>query len=364
MKVSRAVLALVLGVSGAQAARLRADVRSEVAPQFLELKLHQGAWVPDDLAVVDQAIKGLLSLNLNAEKHAAVQKVADQVHKDLEGVTSGSKLSREERRSKVGKALKEIQGLSELLSPQAQAAAPVDSKNLTDIKARMAVMKKELAEKTAKLAEEQKELKLDTMKKELIEKKLELQKLLDQKREAEQAKKVDSADMKAQSDMVAKLVNMAKDMAATKPAKHDSKAAPAKAAEPKAAAKADEKQAQLKAILSQLEGRSGQIKAAISEIDAQEKKTVADLDAVASKHAPALSKDDALAKGQVLLASLKRDEHRKFEKARALKRSELNELDTAIASIKKGDLQGLTSTLNKMKRETKALDARSGNFLH
>lgn len=346
VRMGRPALAFLLCLVGARGVQLRRQEGAQVAPlsniQLASLK--DGAWKPDDLKVVDLAIRGLLKLNLSPEKHKKVQETADKVRKDLEPVTSNKTLSNAERRAKVGAAIKEIGGLSQILTPADQP------KNVEAMKAKLLAMKQELAKKTAKLSEEQKELKLDVLKKELVEKKLQLHKLLNKKRDA--AKSVASEDdMKEQSAVVAKLVDMAKAMSE---AKKDGKAEAKPAGKPAA----------LAAIESTLQKRTVALKEDIAKIDAQEKKTVGDMDAVASKNIPHLNKDDALAKGQVLLDSLKKEEHRKFEKARALKRSELAELQEAIASIDKGDVKALTKILSKMKHETKSLDARSGRFLH
>lgn len=338
--MGRPALAAILCIAGANAVQLRRQ--TEAAPLALGQisALKDGSWKPDDLVVVDQAIRGLLKLSLSPEKHQKIQETADKVRKDLEPVTSNKTLTNQARRDLVTAALKEIGGLSVVLTPR----APVDGNNATAMKAKLIAMKKELASKTAMLSEEEQELKLDVLKKELVEKKMQLHKLLNKKRHAKM-EVASQDDMEAQSKMVAKLVEMANAVKSDKAGKADKPAA-------------------LQAIEVDLTKRTVALKADIAKIDSQEQKTVKDMDAVASANIPHLNKDDALAKGQVLLDSLKKEEHRKFDKARALKKAELAELQKAIVSIDKGDVKALTEILSKMKHETKDMDARSGRFLH
>jgi hypothetical protein len=454
--MGRPALAAILCIAGANAVQLRRQ--AEAAPLALGQisALKDGSWKPDDLVVVDQAIRGLLKLSLSPEKHQKIQETADKVRKDLEPVTSNKTLTNQARRDLVTSALKEIGGLSVVLTPR----APVDGKNATAMKAKLIAMKKELASKTAMLSEEEQELKLDVLKKELVEKKMQLHKLLNKKRHAKM-EVASQDDMEAQSKMVAKLVEMANAVKSDKAGKADKPAAlqeigglsvvltprapvdgknatamkakliamkkelasktamlseeeqelkldvlkkelvekkmqlhkllnkkrhakmevasqddmeaqskmVAKLVEMANAVKSDkagkaDKPAALQAIEVDLTKRTVALKADIAKIDSQEQKTVKDMDAVASANIPHLNKDDALAKGQVLLDSLKKEEHRKFDKARALKKAELAELQKAIVSIDKGDVKALTEILSKMKHETKDMDARSGRFLH
>merc|ERR1719310_327942 len=142
--------------------------------------------------------------------------------------------------------------------------------------------------------------------------------------------------------MVGQLMTMAKGLATAKKA-DDSLPAP------------------LKGILANLQSRTKKVSAALAKLDADEKAGEADLEATLSKKVPTQDKGDAMSKGQSML---KMEEHRKFAKARAMKKNELHELQEAEDSIEHHDVKRLKQTLAKMQGEAKAMAAKSGNFLH
>merc|ERR550537_578816 len=120
----------------------------------------------------------------------------------------------------------------------------------------------------------------------------------------------------------------------------------------------------LKTVLAYLEGRSHNITASLAKIDAAEKSRKAEIEAIVTPKAPVNGSDDALAKGKSMLNMLLKKEHRQFEKSRATLKSELKELNEAVASIKKGDVAGLSKVMTHMQGEMKSLQAKSHKFLY
>merc|ERR1719281_779554 len=144
--------------------------------------------------------------------------------------------------------------------------------------------------------------------------------------------------------MVAKLVAMAKNMAANK----QHKGAKVEKAQP----------AQIQAILTSLKKHAQEVNSTLTQMDAANKKVNHDLD-VMIKEQPKSEKSQT-----TMLKGLKRKEERKYEKARVMKKAELAEVNTAIQAIQKGDVKALQKVMKKMKSEADAMKASSGNFLH
>jgi len=286
--------------------------------------------------------------HLPAAQLKAAKAVATSVEKTVEELESpkGKLLSKEAKAAKVTSAIKLLQDLQE--NWQKGMEQTVSQKK--------ADLMKQLQEKQAQLAKEEKMLKVINLEKKLAEKKLALEKLVEMKNAQQQAgaKQEAAKEIAARQAMVASVLNMAKDLQAAQ-GKNASMA--------HAAAKVvDGKAAMLKTVMAHLEGRMTEIKASLAKIDATENKQQAKVkDAL---KAPVNGKSDALDNGAKMLKMLTKKEHRQFEKARAPLKSELKELSEAVTSIKKGDTAGLTKVMAHMQSEMKNLQARQGKFLY
>ena len=87
--------------------------------------------------------------------------------------------------------------------------------------------------------------------------------------------------------------------------------------------------------------------------------------ALAGEEAPVKNATtDAMRKGEVMLNSLLKEEHRKYLKARAPKETEQKELVDGIHSIQKGDVTALAHLMAKMEVESKSLQAKTKGFLY
>merc|ERR1719335_1169988 len=168
-----------------------------------------------DLNQVDKALDHILKLHLAPEVRKLAEKVAADVHKDIAAIATGSKLSSEAKHAKVGEALKEMMALEATLS-KPFVAEP--TKNVTSLEQKMASLKAELTSKKAELAKDEKEIKLFALQKALAEKKLELENLLEQKMRQKNGKSEDDQVTKEQSAAVAKLADLAKNLAVAKSA--------------------------------------------------------------------------------------------------------------------------------------------------
>lgn len=295
--------------------------------------LDDGTWGPSDsVHALDGVIAAVDKIahnpHLSPEKLAKARHVAEDIKGDIEAVESGN-LTKQQAHEKVGAAIKELTAFEADLHK-----APAD---------RLAMLKKQLAEKEALLKKDQNMMKLLNLKKQLIEKKLMLQKLLAQKAAAEDSQKADEAEVKKTSAMVKKVLNMTKGL--------------------EGAAEAV-KSATLQAVLGAVKSRQQEVSEALAKADAEQKKDEASLDSTIKKQLPAQGKGDAVSKGQSMLKLLKTQERRKFAKARALKQIELKELKEAQTKVEKKDVAGLWKVLARLQQEGQALQAKSGNFLH
>jgi len=295
------------------------------------------------LDAVEKALKNIVnSPNLAKGQLDQAKKVAADVEKTVAELESpeGKKLSKEAKAAKVTASIKELQALqSDWQKNTAQNVAK-----------RKEELMKQLKEKEAELAKDNKMLKVIKLEKQLAEKKLALQKLVEMKNEKAAAQDMQKKQA-AQQEMVANLLKAAKSLQA-------SKGAPAKDS------KKDSKAATLKGVQTFLEGRIKEVSGSISKLDAAEKKREAEIKAAVGAKVPSNGKTDALDKGKRLLNVLLKKEQRNFKKAQATLKNELHELTGAVTAIKKGDGTALAKVMNHMQGEMKALQAKSQKFLY
>lgn len=281
------------------------------------------------LDAVEKALANIVSSpHLTKTQLLQAKKVAADVEKTVEELESaaGKKLSQAQRGAKVTASIKELQDLQENWQKTAQAT--IDSKK--------ADLEKQLKDKEAELAKDQKMLKVINLEKKLAEKKLALQKLIDMKN-AKQSAAAAEKEAAAKQAEVEKVVNAAKSL-------KDAKS--------------------LKTVTSYLDGRVKDLTATLAKLDASEKKREGEIKALVSVKAPVKDEKDPLAKGQGVLKMLLKKEHRQFEKNRAALLAELKEMHQAQESIKKGDVAGLTKVMTQMQGEMKNLEAKSHKFLY
>jgi hypothetical protein len=299
--------------------------------------------------VLDSIETALSQIVNNPHLPAAQLKDAKAVATSVEATVAelespkGKLLGKDARAAKVMSAIKLLQTLQDKWQK-------VTAESVSEHRA---ALMKQLKDKQAELAKEEKMLKVINLEKKLAEKKLALENLIEAKN-AQAQQQAAAKDIAARQDMVASVLSLAKSLQAAQ-GKNTSMA--------HAAAKVvDGKAAMLKTVLTHLEGRMQNLTAAIAKIDAAEKRGEAKVKDMLK--APVTGKDDAIGKGQAMLKMLLKKEHRQFEKARAPLKSEFKELSEAVASIKKGDTQGLTKVMTHMQSEMKKVQARGGKFLY
>jgi hypothetical protein len=295
--------------------------------------LDDSTWGPSDSvnaldAVIAAVDKVVHNPHLSPENLAKAKHVAEDIKGDIEAVEGGN-LTKQQAHEKVGAAIKELTAFEEDLRK-----APAD---------RLSMLKKQLAQKMAELAKDTSMIKLLKLKKALAEKKLMLQKLLSQKAAAEGGRQADEAEVAKTGAMIKKVLNMTQGLAS---------------------AAQGVKDATLKAVLGTVQAREHEVADTLARADAEEKKGEASVDAAIEKQLPTQGKGDAIAKGQSMLKLLKTQERRKYAKARALKTIELKELKDVEARAEKKDVVGLQKALAKLQQEGRAVQAKSGNFLH
>jgi len=314
--------------------------------------LIENTWGPDDsVHALDSVISAVNDIasnpHLTPEKLARAKAVAADVKADVEAVESG-KLSKDEGKAKVSAAITEMTSFSAEISKGLNLDGDVSGK-----KAKLDDLEKQLAGKKAELAKDENMIKLVTLKKQLMEKKMMLQKLLDQKAAAAQNHKGDEAEAKATNDMVQQLVGMAKGLKVN--------------STKNSTTKSDGKQdlpASLKTILASVTARRKDVQASLAKMELQDKMSEAALEMTIDKPVPTQGKDDALLKSKSMLMRLKKEEHRKFAKAQAVKRLEVAELKDAEDSIEARDVNKLQKALSKIESEGKALQTKAGKFLY
>lgn len=310
-----------------------------------KLSATEGTWGEPDLAAVNAALQTVLhGKHLTAEQKKLAEHVAEDVKKDIAVLVANKGLTKEARRAKVMHAIKELAGLQGALEGQHHS-----KKNATAIRAHLAEMEKQLSQKKAELAKDMDQMKVLALEKELAEKRMQLESLEAAKAKADGSKSA-AAEEASKQDMVAKLVAMAKGLKAK-----NSPAKATKATPPEMPV--------MKGIIAELEQHAKAVKEEIAHMDAADKKIVADIGGMVKEKLPTVGNNDALARGQSMLNMLKKKEQRKYQKARAVKQAELRELETAIASIKKGDVKALQKVMAKMQGEIQTAKAK-GAFLH
>jgi len=289
------------------------------------------------LDAVEKALTNIVnSPNLSKDQLAQAKKVSSDIEKTVAELETpkGKLLSKEAKAAKVTASIKELQALQ---SDWQKASEKT-------IASRKEELMKKLKEKEAELAKDNKMLKVIKLEKQLAEKKLALEKLVEMKNE-KAASQEEQKKQAAQQEMVSNLLKAAKSLQA-------SKGAPAK----------DGKA--LTGVQTFLEGRMKEVSSSISKLDAAEKKREAEIEAAVGAQVPANGKTDAIVKGRSLLNVLLKKEKRNFKKSEATLKNELHELTEAVTSIKKGDGAALAKVMNHMQGEMKALQAKSQKFLY
>jgi len=307
---------------------------------------------PEAGPALDAVEKALASIVSNphlpkammAEAKKAVANVEDTVH-FLES-KEGKALSKAERGAKVMSAIKQLQDLQSSW----QKASTVS------IADRKAALMKQLKDKEAELVKDKKMMKVLNLEKALAEKKLALQKLIEQKQNAA-ATKESEKETKEQDDMVANVLFMARTLASAKGASAKMSDAVKKATE--------DKPKLLATVSTYINGRMAILSSNMKQIDDAQKKREAEIKATLGGDAAGAAKTkeekEEMKKSQAILTMLMKKEARNAKKMRAGLQSEYNELSSAAAEIKKGDLQKLAEVMQHMQGEKKA---KSGKFLY
>jgi len=300
-------------------ALLGTSVSSRVA---MNMEMNSGVWSPNEVEMVGKALDTILASthHISKEQKAHAEKVAVQVRANLKAVESG-KLKGAERAAKVGEAIAALTGLEAEFTDRVQKAK--EAEDATD--AHLAQLKKELADKKGLLAKEADQMKVLTLEKDLMEKKLKLDTLME-KKQAMADKKAKEQDETETKEVFDTLAAVSQNMTS-----------------------ADAR----KAAISHLNTRVKSIQSAMANIDADEKADQAKFDSM---------KLDA--KVGKMLKSVKKKNHREHAKAKALKSVELAHLEKAIQSVENKDAASAKDVLDKMKRDAKKLEAKSGDFLH
>jgi len=282
------------------------------------------------------------------QKERALQASAD-VKTVIEVAEGGGNLTKAQAREKIHTAMQELSGLSGSLKAFMANATALQGER-AKLEHELALKKDALNSKMAELAKDEKMLKLVKMQKELMEKKELLQALMNQKAAAQSGR--DAAQEQAQqAAMVKSLLKTVQGLKGTKA--HDN-AQDVSAGLPAPFAR----------ILTDLQTRERNVSAALTRMEAQERESEASLEATLRKQVPVRGKDDAVTKGRSVLKMLKAQERRKYHKARAMKLATLKELKDAEQSIRQHDVAGLQRVLARMESEGKALEAKTGAFLH
>eukprot|EP00746_Dinoflagellata_sp_MGD_P166284 gnl/MRDRNA2_/MRDRNA2_96056_c0_seq1.p1 gnl/MRDRNA2_/MRDRNA2_96056_c0~~gnl/MRDRNA2_/MRDRNA2_96056_c0_seq1.p1 ORF type:complete len:311 (-),score=90.99 gnl/MRDRNA2_/MRDRNA2_96056_c0_seq1:9-941(-) len=175
-----------------------------------------------------------------------------------------------------------------------------------------------------------------SLEKQLKAKKSELRDLLEEKREEEDAEVKEIADQHAQSEIVAKLLTFLKNSTGVRGTATAGK----------------------RKVIEALETRGETLSLALKTLNAQESKAVA-------RHRQERKElgFDSL-KAQMNLATVWKQQQKRFRQAKSLKEAEQKEINIAIKSIQDGDLKALEATMKKLKRAARAAEARGGHFLH
>jgi len=283
-----------------------------------------------------------LPASMMAGAKKAVASVEDTIH-FLESA-NGKALTKEARGAKVMAAIKQ---LDDLQSSWQKASA-------STVADRKAALMKQLAEKEAELVKDKKMMKVLNLEKALAEKKLALQKLIEQKQNAAASKESEKAT-KEQDDMVANVLDMEKTLMTEQSTSKTGASVKMSDAVKKATAN---KPKLLATVSTFINGRMAILSANMKTIDEAQKKREAEIKATLGGDAAGAAKTqeekEEMKKSQAILTMLMKKEARNGKKMRAGLQSEYNELSSAAAEIKKGDLQKLSEVMQHMQTEKKA----------
>lgn len=300
-------------------------------------------WKPSDsvnaFGAIEAALKKVTSLPMSQKESAKAHKIADDVRKTIAVIESSTNMTKTARNQKIAEVMTEMKDLATDLK-NAKMSEATDDKKMEHLKE----LKKELDEKKKELQKDEAMIKLYTLQKELAEKKLQLQKLIEKKNQDKASKTALAEDAKAENALVSRLMNMTGALANV--------------------GKKAELPAPLKSALTEVKAFSKKESDELAKMEKSNKEMMAALDAEMKKKVPTLGKNDALAKGQQMMNRLKKQEHRQFKKAEAQKKAQLTELKSIEQSIEQHDAKKLTTVLQKMQREAKAAAEQSGGFLH
>merc|ERR1719326_387464 len=170
-------------------------------------------WGPADgvkaFAALEAALTKITSIHMSTEESKHAEKVAADVRAAIKVVESNStNFTKAQRNAKIGQAVKELMELQAEFKPRKQLSQE-------EAKKRMAELQEELKAKKDLLAKEESMIKLYTLQKELAEKKLQLQKLIEKKEQAENAKKSGAAEAAEDAKLADKLMKLSGDLAKT-----------------------------------------------------------------------------------------------------------------------------------------------------
>merc|ERR1740130_1933314 len=257
-----------------------------------------------------------------AEAKKAVANVEDTVHY-LE-TKEGKALSKAQRGAKVMSAIKQLQDLQSSW----QKASTVS------IADRKTALMKQLKDKEAELVKDKKMMKVLNLEKALAEKKLALQKLIEQKQNAAASKESEKAT-KEQDDMVANVLDMEKTLMTEQSTCKTGASVKMSDAVKKATAN---KPKLLATVSTFINGRMAILSANMKQIDDAQKKREAEIKATLGGDAAGAAKTkeekEEMKKSQAILTMLMKKEARNGKKMRAGIQSEYNELASAVTSIK------------------------------
>mmetsp|Transcript_173241 Transcript_173241/g.555643 ORF Transcript_173241/g.555643 Transcript_173241/m.555643 type:complete len:398 (+) Transcript_173241:74-1267(+) len=317
--------------------------KAQVKGAIGKLQSLQSQW---QLAAVESSLTKLVtSGHLSPDMWSEAKKVAASVNSVVDQIEAG-KLVGDKQRTEVAGAIKQLQSLQQDMQKVASTS------NVTKLE-------QELAEKKALLAKDEKELQVFGLQKKLLEKKMQLQRLIGEKQAVEKSERQRS-EAAAQTAQIAQLVEAAKVLAVTK--KSTTKTVVSRAAGKPTTALPP----QMEAILADLSARAQNVSADLAKMDAEEKKNQANLRHtldVASK-AKVYGKRDSIVRGADVIHMMSKRERRQYLKARTMKILEMKDLTDGIQSIKTGDVKALTKLLNKMQHENKQWVAKTQGFLH
>jgi len=310
-------------------------------------------WGPDDTVkafdVIETALKKVTSMKMSPDMSKKAHKVADDVRSTMTAIESNKNMTKVQKNEKVAEAMKELQSLAMDLQKSNEALEKQHEKddlaNEHQKEEHLKELKVELEAKKKELLKDEAMIKLYKLKKELAEKKLQIQKLIEKKNKANAAKESGAEEAKAEGALVSKLMKL-KDSVPT-----DKKA---------------ELPGPLKSALEEVKAFSKKESDKLATMEKENKQTMAALDAEMQKekNVPTQGKDDVLAKAPQMMRRLKKEEHRMFLKAQALKKKQLTELKAVEQSIEQHDAKKLNDALLKMQHDAKAAAAKSGDFLH